>query len=378
MSSADGRFAAQLYGPGIVSAGEAVMGVFEGEQLRVQGRQAHLASVRDIVVTVGGFDHDNLNLSWQTSAGTFGLIPDNAEAKATLIRTAPQALTPQLQKYRRKVGGLNAKLLLLMATAALVVLGLGTLWWQYDQAVAWMAQQVPKSTETRIGEAALAQLQRSESIEQDSPAAQVVADIGNRLTAGSNYDYRWYVDDTDEVNAFALPGGIIVVQKGLLLEADSAEQLAGVLAHEIQHIELQHTLQSMINSAGWAGVLAVTLGDVSALVGILIHQAGAMHFGRELETQADIAGVDALHEADINPTGLSSFFQSLADDNLGQEIAFLSTHPSSQDRIDTIQQEIATLPAREYPPLPYDWDALSKQFSVSRTADTNAEVTGVE
>ncbi len=74
--------------------------------------------------------------------------------------------------------------------------------------------------------------------------------------------------------------------------AGSAEELAGVLAHEVQHVEQRHTLQQMIHTAGWAAVLAVVLGDVSAITAIVIHQLGNLRNSRKLEAQADAEGIE--------------------------------------------------------------------------------------
>ena len=123
---------------------------------------------------------------------------------------------------------------------------------------------------------------------QEGLAAKTVAEIGSRLTVGSRYKYRWYVSNDKEVNAFALPGGIIVINAGLIAKAGSADELAGVLAHEVQHVEHRHTLQQMIHAAGWAAVLAVVLGDVSAITAIVVHQLGNLRNSRKLEAQADV------------------------------------------------------------------------------------------
>src|SRR4029450_159802 len=104
-------------------------------------------------------------------------------------------------------------------------------------------------------ERALEQLEKEHVLTQEGLAAQTLADIGARLPPGSGLKSRWVVGDEGGVNADALPGGIIVVNAGMIEAADSAEELAGVLAHEVQHVEHRHTLQQMIHAAGW-GALA--------------------------------------------------------------------------------------------------------------------------
>jgi len=104
------------------------------------------------------------------------------------------------------------------------------------------------------------------------------------------------VSPDTEVNAYALPGGIVVVNRGLIEKARTADEVAAVLAHEVQHVEQRHSLKGMVNSVGVAAVLMVVLGDASAITAVLAHQAGSMAYGRDLETQADLAGVQAMQK----------------------------------------------------------------------------------
>jgi predicted Zn-dependent protease len=103
----------------------------------------------------------------------------------------------------------------------------------------------------------------------------------------------------------------VVVNAGMITAAASAEELAGVLAHEIQHVEHRHTLQQMIHTAGWAAVLAVVLGDVSAVTTVVLHQLGNLRNSRKLEAQADLEGMKAMARAGIPLGGLVSLFKRL-------------------------------------------------------------------
>ncbi len=92
--------------------------------------------------------------------------------------------------------------------------------------------------------------------------------IGGRLTQGSRYQYKFHVALDKSVNAFAMPGGFVVVHTGLIQLAESPEELAGVLAHEIQHVEQRHSLRAMAQSLGLYAVLSLLVGDTSGLASL--------------------------------------------------------------------------------------------------------------
>jgi predicted Zn-dependent protease len=168
------------------------------------------------------------------------------------------------------------------------------------------------------------------------------------------------VSEDREINAYALPGGIIVINAGMIEAADSAEEIAGVIAHEVQHVEQRHTLQQMIHTAGWAAVLAVALGDVSAITAIVIHQLGNLRNSRKLETQADVEGLKALAKADIPLNGMASLFRKLKAEQErrgGEGVAMLSSHPATDERIADIEALARSLSC-ECQPLEIDWPAV--------------------
>jgi predicted Zn-dependent protease len=160
------------------------------------------------------------------------------------------------------------------------------------------------------------------------------------------------------LNAFAVPGGHVVVYTGLLLAADSAEEVAGVLAHEVQHVEMRHALKNLLHNLGWRALLALALGDFSGGVwtGMAEH-LGQLGYSRDLEHQADLGGLAALRRAGIAPEGIASFFAKLSRQGGGQ-IDLLSTHPASSARMQALQRAMAAQGAYTASPLPYDWRAL--------------------
>lgn len=351
------RFALIVHGTGLPAAGVACIGHFHAGGLVLEAGIAQRVALTGLSVSVGGFDDDQIFLNWQEGELKYSAMPADAAARAALLASAPETLQPALRKGQGAAHYQQAKWQALLGLAALAVLAVGLLYWQSDALTAWLARQVPMASEKRLGETVLAQVKSDGKLTQAGPAAEAVRRIGEKLTAGSRYHYEWYVKADKSINAFAIPGGFVVVHSGLLTQVDNGEELAGVLAHEVQHVERRHSLQQMIHTAGWAAMLAVTLGDVSAITAVMIHQMGNLRHGRKLESEADRAGMQALARAGIPLTGMTRFFKKLADDKAGAEggLAFtlLSSHPAGPERLAALER-LAKLTPCVCKPLPYD------------------------
>lgn len=357
--------AVRVQASSLPKAGVAAQLRFVGEQLIVEGPVSLRAATAQVAVRVGGFDDDQLFLSWEDSGGAWSLTPVDKTAQTALLAAAPPGLATPLRKGRLQAGRQNFKWNAVLGSLVALLLGIGLLVWQLDRVERWLAAKVSVKTEQKLGEAAIKQLKQDGGLDQDSAAAKAVAEIGGRLTQGSRYQYQWFVKDEDSINAFAMPGGVVVVHRALIEAADTPEQLAGVLAHEVQHIEQRHILQHMIRSAGLALVLGLTLGDVSAIASVLLHSAGSMQHGRALETQADSEGLNALVASGIPPQGMAEFFRKMmaeeARKNGGDPDAasydFLSSHPATAERLAAIEAGIKARSC-DCQPLALDWAAV--------------------
>ena len=358
-----------LHSPQLPEAGVPVRLRFHGDLLRIEGAGTQDVHAEALEVSVIGFNDDTLQLAWQKDDGTHAVTVTDRVAQRALAESAPPAVVRKFRGGRASIryhrGKWNTVIGSLVAVALLVVVA----WWQSEAITAWMAGRVSMETEVAIGEHALAQLETESELTQEGLAATTVAEIGRRLTVGSRYTYRWYVSNDKEVNAFALPGGIIVVNAGLIAKAASADELAGVLAHEIQHVEQRHTLQQMIHAAGWAAVLAVVLGDVSAITAIVVHQLGNLRNSRHLEAQADAEGLKALAHAGIPVEGMASMFRRLQaeEEKRGGDVpSLLSSHPATAERIAELERLSKTVRCK-CKSLIYDWPSI--QAAVPGTAN---------
>jgi predicted Zn-dependent protease len=346
-----------------------------GDVLYVEGTEHVAVPVDTIAVSTGGFDDDTMFLSWQQAGAEYMLTIADAGAQRALAAAAPPSLLPRIKRGRSVVNYHRRKWQTVLAVLGVAGLAVLLAYWQSDAIVRWVAGKVSLQTEQRIGKEMLAQLQTEYELTQEGQAAQTIKAIGEKLTAGSRYQYQWYLLQDKDINAFAVPSGIIVVSSGLIAKATSADELAGVLAHEVAHVERRHTLQQMIHTAGWAAVLTVVLGDVSALAAVFVHQVGNLRYSRKLETEADIDGLQTLIRLNIKPDGLAKFFALLLQEEKSMgaaNITMLSTHPDTAERLATIEA-LAKSARCQCQSLTYDWPAIRESVRKVSTRDTAVE-----
>lgn len=204
--------------------------------------------------------------------------------------------------------------------------------------------------------------------EVDDPAVRgAVQVILDRLTPYSEMDgatFAFRVIDNDQPNAFALPGGYITVFTGLLREAETPEQVAGVLAHEMAHVTERHGLHRIAHGIGVIVGVQVLLGDTEGLLNVALElfTLGSVNdYSQEQETEADLVGVRTLHAAHIDPTGLSDFFEWMLDEygDVPESLAWISTHPMHEERIRAIREQVASFEDEVvYEPIDVDWPAV--------------------
>jgi len=306
-----------LFGPGLPAAGQAAQCVIEQSALRIRMQQADLDLHRETVLfseltaRVAGFDHDQLQLGWHRQQDAWSIMPAGKREQKALVAALPPGSVAGLTQWKRSTQSQGLVWKGIFYSACLLCLAFALLIWQHDRLTGWAANRVSMKTEKRLGDSVLKSLNPQANFLNGGAAQKAVQAIGGQLTAGSRYQYQWYVAKDDTVNAFAIPGGIIVVNSGLLEKANSPNELAAVLAHEVQHVEQRHALKNMINSAGIAAVVLVVLGDANAVVMLMAHQVSAQYFNRQVESEADLKGAQLLQEKNIDAGGMVSFFKRL-------------------------------------------------------------------
>jgi hypothetical protein len=190
----------------------------------------------------------------------------------------------------------------------------------------------------------------------DSSVDNYVNDLGRRLAdqaPGEEYPYAFKVVNDGAINAFALPGGPIYINRGVIENADNESQLAGVIAHEISHVALRHGT----NQASKASAAQLPLAILGGLLGsdsttAILTQLGAsfavnsvlLKYSRTAESQADIMGTQILHDAGYDPRAMGQFFEKIEDQQEGSgPVEFFSNHPSPDNRIERVNEEVNAL-----------------------------------
>lgn len=355
-------FSARLFGPDLPGEGVSVTGAWEEEALHLKGQDGEWRATQ-LRLAASGFNSEQLKFSWQDDNGEFALYVDDAEARALCLAGAPPQYARLLIAASRQQRSVDrrfrfgAAVLGLLLLAPLLLLGL--LYLQRDALADWLVQRIPVEQEAQIGEAVLAQSRLSMQLIESGPAVEALRRIGGMLTEGSPHQYRWFVADKKEMNAFAAPGGIVVVNAGLLRAVKTPEELAGVLAHEVAHAELRHSLKGVAKSLGLRTLATMALGEYggTALAEGMKHLA-ELGFSREAEREADRDGLRRLVAARINPQGMLSFFATMEREERLSPPEFLSTHPANSERLAAIERELALLPEQIWPPLEIDLVAV--------------------
>lgn len=356
------EFSARLFGPQLPGSGIAATGQWlEDESLRVSGADK-VWETRGLTITASGFNAERLKISWQDTSGEYALFIDDAGARHLCLTNAPAPCSRQIlaagrqQKSVARRFHLGGMVLAGLFLTPLLLLGL--LYLKRDLLAEWLVQRIPVQQEAQLGEVVLAQSRLSMQLIESGPGVDALRHIGEKLTIGSPHRYRWFVAKTAAINAFAAPGGIVVVNTGLLRAVTSPEELAGVLAHEIAHAELRHSLKGIVKSLGVRTLATLALGDYSgtALAEGMKHLA-ELGFSREAEREADHDGLRRLVAARIDPQGMVNFFALLEKEQQLAPPAILSTHPANTERIATLEREIAQL-TEKWQPLEIDLAAI--------------------
>ena len=240
--------------------------------------------------------------------------------------------------------------------------------------------QVPWEVDETIGQTLVAQMDLGGPMLENLVVQDATNKILQRLVPHSSRpeaQFDIHVVQSDQVNAFALPGGQMVVFTGLLKRAKKAEEVAGVLAHEIAHVTQRHGLDRIVQSIGIMTLVQLAVGDSSVLLGLgseLVTLAAINSYSRDQESEADDIGVRILHSAGIAHTHLAQFFKDLKEqgpvhggkdknkpqlpDQVEEMLSWVSTHPAIGARIEAIESTHQSLGTLEQKPFDIDWKAV--------------------
>ncbi|MDQ6663923.1 MAG: M48 family metallopeptidase [Acidobacteriota bacterium] len=218
-----------------------------------------------------------------------------------------------------------------------------------------------KQQDVQLGQEAAQKVLQQSQVVQNKFLQDYVNRIGQRLAGApeardSGFHFTFTVINDPSVNAFALPGGPMFIHTGLLKDVDNEAQLAGVMGHEMSHVILRHgtnqaskanLIQLPAMLAGLVGGHSM-LGQLAALGVGLGANSVLLKFSRTDESEADALGSHLMSEAGFNPIEMARFFEKLQTSGGGRGPQFLSDHPNPGNREKAIEEEVRTLPVRQY------------------------------
>ncbi len=268
----------------------------------------------------------------------------------------------QARADRRRLG--RSPILVMIAICAAAVL----LWAGFPLAVRVTAAAIPVAWERALGDWVLDDVldflalfnDGEAQVCEDEAGRAALATLTRELAAasGSPYEFRVLVVDFGMTNAFALPGGAIVIFDGLIDFAETPEEVAGVLAHEMAHVMKRHGTEALLRSYGLQLLIESLTGSAGGgVAGGLGETLLGLSYSRDAESEADHRGIELLQTAGIRADGLGRFFERIGEGPGGLPAALdiLSTHPSSETRA-RLADEAGTSGAQAMSQA--DWQAL--------------------
>ncbi len=229
------------------------------------------------------------------------------------------------------------------AIAALPII-YGIFTWGVPSLAKPITATIPVTWETQLGQFVQQEFTDEEQLCKHSLLTDTLDVMMARLITPLHtipYTFHITVVDNSTINAMAAPGGYLIVFRGLLQDTESPEELAGVLAHEIQHVMLRHSMHLIVQHVSMAFVIAALSGDASGMLSYGLQAAQTLQtlsYGREAENQADEQGLALLQQAGINPSGMIAFFDKLTqEEEETSAFRYFSTHPPTTQRRDHLQ-----------------------------------------
>lgn len=227
------------------------------------------------------------------------------------------------------------------------------------------SSSLPQFEQNKIAQELIQQIKRDSSYLNDIDSEFYLSQIGKRLQQAAKHPLplSFFILQNSSINAFALPGGIIGVYSGLILNSQNESELAGVLAHEIAHVTQNHIARNVYQNKQllWASLLGLGAAAIAGTAGANSDSAGAalaltqgvvahkeLSFSRDLEREADRIGFETLKQAHFETRAMASFFNRLMNNkNEKNALVYLQTHPLTLERLSDMQNRDSKTPYRQ-------------------------------
>ena len=284
---------------------------------------------------------------------------------AAIYRAPPEAWPEAMRARAARLAKRGSRAWIGLAAVGAALVGL---WFSGGYIATGMAFLVPPAVEMKMGRV-FADATVAGKVAKDPVLTKAVADLGAALVKQAPqhpYAFRFRVVEMPIENAFAFPGGEVLVTTGLLAASSSADELAGVLGHEVEHVLRRHTTKRLMQELGFVVGLSVVFGDLGTLGGVAATYGKdlvGLAFGRDQELESDRLGMQLAHGAGFDPKGLGTFFKRMEAEGGSEIPAILSTHPAHEDRvaqIDRLAAELGPVDPKRRPALPA-WDEVRKR-----------------
>lgn len=330
-------------------------------ELRFEGGDVYVQMpISGIQIEAGGLNNEQFLFQHPSRPGWVLSTGDRLVLDEMAITADPE-VQKQISGARRRKLALTKFYIAGGVLLGLIAAAILLLFFMKSALARAVASRLPPSWEQQFGDAAMDSVRKEMKIIENSKWEAQLDVIRSKLLPGVTntlYPIQIHVAEASELNAFALPGGHIVVFTGLLKAVDRPEELAGVLAHEIAHITERHVLRKTIESLGLVLVLQSLFGDTSGLLAVATQGSELLlqqKFSRDFEREADDVGWRYLVTAKIDPRGMIDFFAKLEKDAAkagSTQLGFLATHPPTRERIERLEASWRALAERSFPPLP--------------------------
>lgn len=276
-----------------------------------------------------------------------------------------------------------------VAVLAVVCVFLAGTYYAIRAASAAAVDALPTSLDTKLGDQAFVGIKAQSTVVHDPVLTAALEQTVERLSTSESgertgaFTYRVHLFDDPSANAFALPGGNLVVHTGLIRAARSPEQLAGVLAHEIAHVERRHGMRRIARSLGVVAAFELFIGDVSGFAGVavdLLREGTINSYSREQEQQADLDAVKTLKRVRVDPNALAEFLDLLRrqEPGLPSALEWLGTHPDLARRVADIRTAAGDTRRQDWKPLALDWAELQRRLPSGRKSAPKAPATPLQ
>lgn len=316
--------------------------------IRIEGKELVIGSLEASELDRWPFaDIRVIDINKVTGGMNFGRVSDSAPRLLLLDSPDRQALlaaAPQLVSWKQREAKRGFIVGASWTIVGLAIAASAFFGWRHSTAA--LAQFVPKEWEERVGRKIHAALTENFTLCTGEDGAKAMRAMADKLLP-EGLQISLDVIDLKLPNAVAIPGDHVIVTSGLIEMADSPDMVAGVLAHELAHLELRHPTQSVISNLGAAATISVILGGSGA--GDVAYLATVLSYSRAMEHEADLRGLELLKTAGLRADGMAAFFKVMekkAEKN-GDGIMpdWLASHPGLKERADYTKTDTTGAPA---------------------------------